>query len=183
MADLHEAGAGIRRLVAGVADDQWERATPCPEWSVADLVRHVLAGNRLNAALLRGEERPAAPDDVPVTDLPNAFDRSLSELEDAFGRPGALQRTVALGVGSVPGAVALDLRVTELLVHGWDLARATGQDHAAPEGAVRRAWDFSRDFVDRIPPGRHPFGPARDVADDAPMMDRLLALLGRDPAA
>jgi uncharacterized protein (TIGR03086 family) len=178
---LAEAGATMARLVAGVQDAQWSAATPCPEWTVAELVTHVLAGNRLNAALLRGDKRPAGtPAPLPVAELPAAFDRSMAELEEAFGRPGALERTVPLPVGSVPGAVALDLRITELLVHGWDLARATGQELTVPEAATRRAWEFSRDFVHRIPPDREPFAASRSVPDDAPQIDRLVALLGRD---
>jgi uncharacterized protein (TIGR03086 family) len=90
---------------------------------------------------------------------------------------------VTLPIGDIPATAARDLRVTEVLVHGWDLAQATGQDLSAPERAVQRALVFSREFVHRIPPGRQPFAPSQDVPEDAPALDRLVALLGRDVSA
>lgn len=171
------------RLVAAVRDDQWSTATPCPDWTVAELVGHVTMGNRISAALLRGEERPSGAERPPVAELPAAFDRSMADLEEAFGRPGALEQTVPLPIGDIPATAARDLRVTELLVHGWDLAQATGQRVAAPERAVQRALEFSREFIHRIPPGREPFAASRAVPDDAPALDRLVALVGRDASA
>lgn len=180
LSDLHDAGTALARLVAGIEDDQWTAPTPCTEWTVAELVGHVTSGNRISTALLRGEERPSGAEPPPVAELPAAFDRSMADLEEAFGRPGALEQTVSLPIGDIPATAARDLRVTELLVHGWDLARATGQDLSAPESAVQRALEFSREFIHRIPPGRRPFAAPQAVPDDAPALDRLVALLGRE---
>jgi uncharacterized protein (TIGR03086 family) len=72
----------------------------------------------------------------------------------------------------------------ETLVHGWDLATATGQRLPGSADALAEGvLDFSRALLARLPEGRHPFAPPRPVADDAPALDRLVALLGRDPAA
>jgi uncharacterized protein (TIGR03086 family) len=178
LSDLHDAGTALARVVASVGEDRWTAPTPCSEWTVAELVGHVTLGNRISTALLRGEDRPGGAQ-LPAAELPAAFDRSMADLEEAFGRPGALEQTVTLPIGDIPATAARDLRVTELLVHGWDLALATGQDLSAPERAVQRALMFSREFIHRIPPGRQPFARSQDVPQDAPALDRLVALLGR----
>jgi uncharacterized protein (TIGR03086 family) len=71
------------------------------------------------------------------------------------------------------------VRTVETLVHGWDLARATGRPTPFPDELVEAELAFSRDLLERIPEGRQPFAPSRPVADDAPAIDRLAALLGR----
>jgi len=69
----------------------------------------------------------------------------------------------------------------ETLVHGWDLARATGQPLAFPDEIVEVEIEISRKLLDGLPPGRSSFAPPQPVADDAPAIDRLAALLGRRP--
>jgi uncharacterized protein (TIGR03086 family) len=66
-------------------------------------------------------------------------------------------------------------------VHGWDLARATGRTVSYPDDVVEQEIAFSREFLGRIPPDREPFAPSRPVPADAAPLDRLVALLGRDP--
>lgn len=80
-------------------------------------------------------------------------------------------------------AVALHLRITELLVHGWDLARATDQVVTFPEDLAGQELAFTRVALADIPPGRRPFAPPEPVADDAPAIDRLAACLGRTVTA
>lgn len=108
--------------------------TPCAGWSVADVVDHVVAGNHLFRAVLRGEDPPASsPPETSKGDRVEAYRRSAGPLLEAFRQPGAMEKVVKVPFGTVPGAVALHLRVTELLVHGWDLARATRQPATFPE--------------------------------------------------
>lgn len=71
------------------------------------------------------------------------------------------------------------LRITELLVHGWDLARATGQPARFPDGLAQQELAFSRGALSAIPPERTPFAPSRPAGPDAPAIDQLAALLGR----
>src|SRR4051794_498363 len=110
---LRAALAQAGHLVAGITGAQWAAPTPCEGWHVRMLVRHVVSGNRLFAAALRGDQ-PAQlnPDD----DLMAAFRDSASELLRAFDGPGALERIVQVPFGTVPGEVALHLRITEILV-------------------------------------------------------------------
>jgi uncharacterized protein (TIGR03086 family) len=181
LADLDQALAATGRLVTAVGADQWAASTPCPEWNAAELVRHVAHGNLHAAARVRGEEGDVPPPDDE--DPAAGYARSAAALHDAFAEPDALARTVAMPVGPVPGAVALDLRVTELLVHGWDLARATGQQLEVADPVAQRALDFSGGFLARIPPDRTPFGSPQQVPDEAPVLDRLVSLLGREVGA
>ena len=172
-------------LVAATRDEQWSAATPCTEWSVHDLVNHLVAGNLMFAALLGGERLP--PPGTPTSwsgdqlgDQPAAaFRASADAVVAAFAQPGVLEREVTVPFGTVPGVVAFHLRLTEVLVHGWDLARATGQTVTFPDDVVEQELDFTRTALPDVPSTRRPFAAPQDVPDDAPALDRLAALLGR----
>lgn len=172
-------------LIAGVRADQWNAPTPCTDWTVRDLVNHIVGGNRLFTGILRGEInlQPGGPPRPPIDwlgdDPPAAYRTAATALLEAFGQPGVMQQTFTVPFGSVPGAVALHLRNTELLAHGWDLARATGQATRFPDEVVEQELAFSRSSLGAIPPTRSPFAAPQPVADDAPTIDRLAALLGR----
>ena len=174
---LRVALAQASDLVAGVSAEQWTAATPCEGWDVRALVSHLVAGNRLFAAALRGDQ----PAQVSVDDdLVAVFNDSASELLAAFGGAGALQRVVDVPFGTVPGEVALHLRLTEILVHGWDLARATGQRQAFDEAVAVQELEFTLSALGAIPADRQPFGPAQQPPPDASAVERLAALLGRE---
>ena len=182
---LAQALDGTGRLVAGVRSDQWGDPTPCTEWTVRQLVNHVVGGQRVFVGVLRGDlsarppaNRPAGLD-VLGSDPVAAYRNSADSLLSAFGEPGALERVVSLPIGEMPGVAALHLRVTESLAHGWDLARATGQSPEFPEDLAEQALAFTRGKLADIPEGHRPFAPAQPVAEDAPAIDRLAALLGR----
>jgi uncharacterized protein (TIGR03086 family) len=173
-------------LVAAVAPGQWTAPTPCSDWTVRDLVDHVVFGNRLFAAVLGGEPMPPMPEvlrrqaeDHLGDDAAAAYDAAADELLTACAAEGALDQLVRVPIGEVPGALALHLRVVEALVHGWDLARATGTRLEVPAELVEGELAFTRARLGDLPPGRTPFGPAQPVADDASPLDRLAAALGR----
>ena len=171
-AALDEAG----RLAEGIRQDQWDAPTPCAEWSVRDLTRHLVAGNRLFARAVREDLPPAAPVEQ---DRYAALRESADELVSAFTAPGALDRVVVVPFGRVPGIVALHLRLVEALVHGWDLASATGQVPRFDDESAERGLEFSRAKLSEVPADRSPFGPPQPVDPQAPVLDRLAALLGR----
>jgi uncharacterized protein (TIGR03086 family) len=191
-------------VVAGIRDDQWSNATPCTEWDVRAVLNHLVGGTRLFAALLAGQEPP--PPDVRMRlqridqlgDHPvSAYREAAAALLAAASQPDVLDRYLDVLMGRVPAGVALHARITDALVHGWDLARATGQparfpdDVAEQEIAAIRAVASGRlglpsleAFLARPPAGttshgEYAFGPEQPVADDAPAVDRLAALLGR----
>ena len=170
------------RLVAGVRDDQWDGPTGCPEWSVRDLLNHLVGGNLAAAAVLTDEQPPDPSGDHLGTDPADAYRRSGEAVRAAFARPGALEKIVTVPAGTVPGAVALHLRLTEHLVHGWDLAQATGQATSGlPAELAEQELAFARVQLGKIPPDRRPFAPPQPIDDAAPAIDRLAALLGRRP--
>lgn len=169
-------------VVTGIRQGQWDLSTPCTQWSVGDVVTHLIAGQHLFARALRGNEPPTSstltglhPDQRTA-----AYRQSTDALLAAFRLPGALERIVHVPFGAVPGIVALHLRTVEALVHGWDLARATGQQAAVDEEVAESELQFTKTRLADVPAGRSPFGPPRPVAHDAPALDRLAACLGRD---
>lgn len=175
---VQELAAALERagdLVAGVSAEQWTGQTPCEDWDVRALVSHVVGGNRLFAAALRGEQFAPGQDG----DLVSAFAASGRELTSAFAAPGAMERVIQVPFGTVPGAIALHLRITETLVHGWDLATATKQPAWFDESIAGQALEFTRGALGAIPPERRPFGPAQEAPESASNLEQLAALLGR----
>ena len=186
-AELEEALELAGRLVAGVKPDQWELLTPCTEWNVRQLVDHLVSGQQLVARVLRGEpfEQAAAAvrsvDDRLGDDAAGAYDASAREVIEAFTAPGVLERLVRVPFGTVPGAVARHLRIIECLVHGWDLATALGVPFDPPATLVEQEIAFSGPLLGQVPPERQVFAPSRSAAGGAPPIERLAALLGREP--
>jgi uncharacterized protein (TIGR03086 family) len=185
---LATAHDGAARLVAAVGDDQWEQPTPCSDWTVRQLVNHLVGGNRLTTRVVRGDQLPP-PDqlgrrghlDQLGDDPAGAYRSSAHDLLEALRAPGALERTHTLPAGTLPGPGVVHLRTVETLVHGWDMARATGRPVPFPEDLCAQELRFSHDLLGRMPEERRPFAPSRPVAGDAPAIDRLVALLGRAP--
>jgi uncharacterized protein (TIGR03086 family) len=186
---LASALTGTGHLVAAIGPDEWGLPTPCTGWSVHDVVNHLVGGNLLFVRLLGGEPLPpreelvaASRTDRLADDAAGAYRASAAALVDAFRADGVLERPVTVPAGTFPGIAALQLRIVEALVHGWDVARATGRPLEFPDPLVEDALGFTRATLPRLPPrpeGQGPFGAARPAADDAPALDRLAALLGR----
>jgi uncharacterized protein (TIGR03086 family) len=166
-------------LVGTIAPGQWGLPTPCPDWTVREVVNHLVLGHRRFAAAVTGGSPPDPADDLLGSDPESAYWSSAEAMLAAFRADGALERPVTIPAGTLPGSVACELRVVEALVHGWDLSRATGLPLEFPADLVAESIAFSRVQLGRVPADRTPFGPSRPVADDAPALDRLAALLGR----
>lgn len=164
------------QVLGAVGPDQWSLPTPCEAWTVRELVGHVAAGQQQLVRALGGEQDTAVDDD-PAT----AYRTSANDLLAALAEPGALERVVTVPAGTVPAPVAVHLRTTEALVHGWDLAQAIGRPYDVPDDLAAAELEFSRPMLDSIPPEKRRFAPSRRVAEDAPPVDRLVALLGRTP--
>jgi uncharacterized protein (TIGR03086 family) len=188
LAPLATALDGTGQLVDGVRDEQWDVPTPCADWTVRQLVNHLVGGNRLFTRVLGGEPLPPldqlgrrGEEDQLGGDPAGAFRTSATELLAALRPAGVLERTYTVPAATLPGPAVVHLRTVETLVHGWDLARATGQQVPFPDDLAEPELMFSRELLGRLPEGRRPVGPARPVDEDAPAIDRLAALLGRDP--
>lgn len=173
--------SALHDLVAGVKADQWDDPTPCASWSVRDLVNHVVGGGTVFAAGFRGETVEGDPDNMPDLlgdDAVAAWDRVVADFEAAVSAPGAMDREITLPFATLPAQVALDIATFDLLVHAWDLARATGQSFDPPDDVVAAGRQVADTIVDGFRDG-NTFTDATDAPPDASPMDQLAAFCGR----
>ena len=178
-ADLDLAIAAFGQLAEGVRADQLSLPTACTDFNVRALLGHVIGGTRLFAALLRDQPPPAPLENVPAADIAPAFIKAAADMRAAFAAPGVLERTFAAPVGELPGAALIQVRIVELLAHGWDLARATGQStDCLPAAVAERSLAFSRQLMPADRTGMR-FAAEQPVPEGAPAPDRLAGFLGR----
>ncbi len=177
---LTQALNATEHLVAAIRDDQWAAATGCAPWTVRELLDHLVGGNQTFAAILTGQTPPDRAADHLGADPTAAYRAAGEALRAAFAQPGVMDRVLTVPAGAVPGAVALHLRLTEILVHGWDLAQAIGQPTSGlPADLAEQEHAFSAGQIATLPPTGAPFAPPQPVPDQSPAIDRLAALLGR----
>ncbi len=178
--ELSGALDAVGSLVIGVRPEQWASPTPCGDWNVHQLVSHLVAMNLVFAAMMGGQAPPERGADRLGDDPARAYGESAAALRAAFGQAGVLGQTFRGPLGEATGAERLQIRLYDLLAHGWDLARATGQNAALPDDLAEQALVFAHTQVPTQPrTGR--FAAAQPVAEDAPAIDRLVAFLGRVP--
>jgi uncharacterized protein (TIGR03086 family) len=182
--DLTASVAEVARVVAAVTDDRLTAPTPCAGTSVAALLDHLhglAVGLRL-AALKRPTGAPSASAAALPADWRTRIPRELDELADAWRDPAAWEGTAEPGGVPLPAAWAGRVALNEVLVHGWDLAVATGRPYAPDPAAVRACVEYAREFAAAAPEARNSiYGPEVPVPADAPELDQLLGLTGRDP--
>jgi uncharacterized protein (TIGR03086 family) len=179
--DLGPAARRMAALVEGVPDDALGRATPCTRYSVGDLLDHIGGLAVAFAASARKTPLGGAPSGDAARLAPDWRSRipaDLAAMADAWSDAGAWDGMTAAGGVDLPGAVAGLVALDELVVHGWDLARATGQP-AAYDGPDLEA---VHGIVQQLRGAEGVFGPEVTVAGDAPLVDRILGLAGRDPS-
>ncbi len=181
---LEQAIESTGRIIAGVQPGQLEDATPCTEWNLRALINHVIGGNWMFAALLSGQpvDFDAPPPDFTALDPAAAYADSAKAALAGWRAEGALDREVALPFGALPGAHALGLHVMDTTVHGWDIARASGQQAGIDPHLAGIVLENVRAGVspEMRGPGR-PFQAEVPVAADAPVVDQLVGFLGRTP--
>jgi uncharacterized protein (TIGR03086 family) len=160
--------------VAG-AVDKLDARTPCDEWDVRALLNHMLDTQRYFAGSARGEDvSPPSPNPPALLSAdPRAdFERARQDVLDAFAEPGVIEKK----------GPSLGIAFSDQLLHGWDLARATGQDATMPDGLAEAAYDMLNGrLTDKQRKGA--FKPAIDVPDDASPQEKLLAYTGRPPSS
>jgi uncharacterized protein (TIGR03086 family) len=167
-------------VVDRVRAEQLGDATPCVDWTVREVIDHVVTGNLLFAAMATGRPQPDRAADHVGDDPSGALAASLGALEKAFTREGFLGETHPNPFGEGPGALLVDMRRTELTVHSWDIARASGQStdfDDALVAAVRASVEAAPMLADR---SGTPFDEIKPAPPGATAADRLAAYLGRD---
>ena len=173
---LERAAQRTEAVVAGVRPEHHPLPTPCGDWTVRELLNHTIASAGAFGRMLRDEAPLWKADHVsgdPVAALRAGVEDSL-----AGWRAGGLARTVE----PLDGLPLVELQVLDLVVHGWDLARATGQPDALPDDLAARELAVWSAVPMEMGRSMGQFGPEVAVPADAPPADRLLGLLGRDPA-
>ena len=168
----------VTGLVEGLDDRQLASSTPCAGFTVEGVLAHMIGGARQFSAAFRGEE--VAAGELP-DDLVAAFPGAMDDLESAIGSPGALERTIAAPFGEVSGETFARFVALDGLVHGWDLATATGQAYDPPEDVVSDVDGFARvALTDDLRDG-DTFAMAVEPPADASALVRLVAFTGRRP--
>jgi uncharacterized protein (TIGR03086 family) len=168
-----------------VIPEQLGLPTPCGNWPVRELVNHIVGATRFFADLAKWGSSPAGQE-WPVYadgDFAAAFGEQALRAVAAFSAPGAMERMMVTPAGRLPGWQCIQVATEEVFVHGWDLARATGQ--AMPDGGVADALlssEWMMSLCDEVRnDGTAPYAAAIDVPGEAPAADRLAGFLGRDP--
>jgi uncharacterized protein (TIGR03086 family) len=184
--DLGPATRATAALVAGVRDDQLDAPTPCPAYSVGDLLDHLggLSVAFTEAALKdtpEGGHEPSADGSRLEPGFRDRIGAALSGLAEAWRAPGAFDGMTMAGPVELPADVAALVALNEVVVHGWDLARATSQPYEPDAASVQACLDFATSFEAPDEADGGPFGPPVDVPSDAPVLDRLAGATGRRP--
>jgi uncharacterized protein (TIGR03086 family) len=175
---LDRSLASVGSLIGSIRPEQWSSATPCTDWSVRQVVGHLIGMNRVFAAMLADEPPPQRGGNMADDELRQQFGDSAALLMAAFSEPRVLDRTYTGPLGSATGAERLNIRLYDLLAHGWDIAQATGQPVVLPEDAAKLSLAFVREQLrDEARAGR--FGSPQVAPPDATAIERLVAYLGR----
>ena len=180
--DLRPAAARMAGLVETLGDDDLTKPTPCEHYTVGDLLDHI-GGAALAFTADAGkkplEGGPSGDASRLGPDWRTRIPRDVRALGEAWQDAEAWQGMTAAGGVDLPGEVAGVVALDELLIHGWDLATATGQSAGYDDAELAAVHQFVQQFGKEGTEGL--FGPAVDVPDDAPLLDRVLGLAGRDP--
>ncbi len=190
MIDLTPGTDRLAEIVRSVDQTDLDRPTPCREYCVGDLLDHIRGFTVAFGAAARkaggepAEMGPAGDAASLDPDWKDSIPRQLEGLARAWREPEAWTGTTRVGGGDLPGDVAGIIAAGEVVVHGWDLARALDRPFDADQDAVGPLYELaSKTFGPGNDAARgDAFGPAVPVAPGAPLLDRTLGLLGRDPS-
>ena len=188
--DLAPAAKRMAALVGGVSDNQLGGVTPCPAYTLGDLLDHVgglsvaFTAAARKAELPGGSQGPSGDASRLEEGWRDRIARDLDALAAAWTEPQAWTGTAVAGGVEMPAEVAALVALDELVVHGWDVARASGQPYDVDPVSLEAVHGFVAQFSG---PGQEEsraglFGPVVPVPDDAPLLDRVVGMAGRDPS-
>jgi uncharacterized protein (TIGR03086 family) len=185
LAALTRATGEFERRLAAVPAGRWHDPTPCEAWTVRDVADHITGGNRFAVLILSGATVADAVAQVrsgDFTDDPlTAFRASAAAQIGAFSRPGAMAEICHHAIGDIPGQRFAGLRAGDLIVHAWDIARATGTDEHLDEEIARESLAVYEPMMPALAEsGAFGSGLGTATGDLSPQQ-RLLRLLGRRP--
>jgi uncharacterized protein (TIGR03086 family) len=185
LVDLHRrAVEEFGRRVREVSDDQWRADTPCSDWDVRELVNHLVNENKWTVELLDGKAIADVGDrldgDLLGDDPKAAWEESAREATASASEQGALDRTVHVSFGDIPGRDYISQLTLDHVIHSWDLARGIGGEDKLDPELVEFAYEY---FLPQVEAWRQAgaLGPAVEVPDDSDKQAKLLGISGRDP--
>jgi uncharacterized protein (TIGR03086 family) len=188
--DLSAAFDSTMGVLRKVEPHDLAKPTPCQSWDVAALINHIVSAARWWAVMVSGDAGLGAAEGADFVgsdgngggDFVAAYEESIRVTLGAFAAEGAAERMVTAPFGEFPGAVLAKFAATDQFTHGWDLARAIGQDtDLAPDLATALLAQAQVSITDdlRGPDTEASFGPMRSAPDGATAADQLAAYLGR----
>ena len=194
MLNLEPAARQVAEIVKGIGEGQLAGPTPCEYYSVGDLLDHFMGltiafrDAATKASLEPGYDSvpPTAPEKRPSAanlnpDWRNLLPRRLDDLAAAWQNPSAWQGMAQAGGVTMPAELMGLVATNELVVHGWELAAATGQTFEADTANLQAAYEFAELSAQEGEDRDGLFGPVIEIPADAPLLDRLLGLTGRNP--
>jgi uncharacterized protein (TIGR03086 family) len=183
---LQRACAATEPIVERLSQADYAKPTPCTEWNVRDVANHLLGTLELGRALLSDTppEAPVGPGELPGVDLagddPAKAYRVGVESLLAAAAGDAFSRVHQTPLGDMPGAVLGGFTTLDIFVHGWDLARATGQSTGMDDALAEEILGFAHQAVtDETRAPR--IGPQVAAPEGASATERLMAYMGRTP--
>ena len=186
--DLEPAARRMADLIASVAEDSLDAPTPCPKYTLGDLVDHVgglsLAFTAAATKAVGGDgaQGPSGQASRLGDDWRTRIPRDLIGLAEAWRDPAAWSGFTQAGGVDLPGKIAGLVALDELVIHGWDVARASGQAYDCDLPTLEAVYEFVAPMSVPGQEAQRIFGPVVEVPEDAPLLDRLIGLAGRDPA-
>jgi uncharacterized protein (TIGR03086 family) len=178
---LAQAISTTRAVLAETSKEQLDLDTPCASWKVSDLINHMIGAQYFFISGVNGTAPGGDPPDFAAADFLAAFDEAASQGLAAFGGEGVMDKMLTTPIGQMPGSAFIGLAMTDTFQHGWDLAKATGQNtDLAPElaGMLLQGAKASIQESFRGPEGA-PFGAEVTAPAGASNADQLAAFLGR----
>lgn len=180
---LHKkAGEQVTKFIADVKHDQWGSQSNCTEWSVRDLINHIVSENLWMPEMLVGQTIDEVGDkyegDVLGRYPLKAFEQSQKAADEAIAKPDALKKVVHLSYGDYPASLYISHRIVDLVVHGWDIAKSTGQEDNLDDELIQAAYEIIEPEVEDWRKSGI-LGPKIGFLEDADLQTKLLAIMGR----
>jgi uncharacterized protein (TIGR03086 family) len=179
---LERAYDDLAKVVANLDAAQLALPTCSPDWDVKALLNHILGGGLMYAAVNAGEAASEDAGDVVGDDPMRAIAEVARINLESWCGAGALDGDRTYPWGTFPASAGLVINVSEVAVHAWDIAQATGQLASLDTDVATVVYDFYRHVPLDGYRAHGVFGAEVEVADDAPVTDRLLGYLGREGA-
>jgi uncharacterized protein (TIGR03086 family) len=172
-------------LIEGVTPADWEKSTPCPDYTVKDLVGHMVGWSASFDAAANGRTPSGDPAAYEVTDKSAAeFRLAVSGIVGGWRDHGSDREVSLIGASKMPGQMVLDMTLMEYLAHGWDLATGSGQPVPYSEDEALTVLERAKQGPlanEQYRGGDQPFGPIVDVPESAPAIERFAGFMGRKP--